>query len=120
MPGRPESDLLLVFKRIAGLFSPPMKDDTPHTPKVDLILVFRASGPGPQQTSNLKDDVRTDAQEAETEYTRLLDTIRRAGLRASGKRGQKNGQVLVFLWAPARKLARLVKRERFVLSSFNL
>lgn len=110
-----EVDLFILFKLAASFFSSAMSKPPSHSPKVDIILVFRASQP-----SASKQDTRKDAAEAETEYTRLLDTIRRAGLRASGKRGQKNGQVLVFIWAPADKLARLVKRERCVITTVSI
>ena len=105
--GHTEVDL---YSILASFFSSAMSKNDAHTPKVDLILVFRASA-APLAGSN-KDATRKDAEEAEREYTRLLNTIRASGLRASGKRGQKNGQILVFIWAPSEKLARLIKRER--------
>ena len=78
-------------------------------PKVDIILVFRASN-----ATLSKQEAREDADAAEKEYTLLLNTLRDAGLRATGKRGQKNGQILVFVWASSMKLAKLVQRERYV------
>ncbi|KAL5513194.1 hypothetical protein ACEPAH_3592 [Sanghuangporus vaninii] len=79
-----------------------------NVPKVDVILVFRASS-----TTLSKQEAREDAEEAEKEYALLLKTLRGAGLRATGKRGQKSGQVLVFVWASSTKLAKLVQRERY-------
>ncbi|KAI5124246.1 hypothetical protein M0805_005095 [Coniferiporia weirii] len=92
-----------------------MENSAPDTtPQVDLILVFR-SAPQPLSSSKYvsKREVREGAAAAEAEYTRLLETLRGAGLRACGKRGQKNGQLLVFVQAPAPKLVRLVQRERY-------
>ncbi|EJD07576.1 DUF590-domain-containing protein [Fomitiporia mediterranea MF3/22] len=84
-----------------------------NSPKVDLILVFRASNTNSSYKPLSKQETREDAQASETEYTRLLETLRNAGLRASGKRGQKNGQLLIFVWSPATRLAKLVQRERY-------
>lgn len=97
------------------MVTPPTPSPTP-APKVDLILVFRTSA-NPTQKFLSKQEAREDAAASEAEYTRLLQTLGNAGLRASGKRGQKNGQVLVFLWAPAARLEKLVQRERCVPSS---
>lgn len=80
-------------------------------PKVDIILVFRTSA-HPTSKYPSKHEARENAASAEAEYARLLATLQGAGLRATGKRGQKNGQVLVFVWAPTVKLAKMVQRER--------
>ena len=84
----------------------------PSTPHVDLVVVFRAS---PATRIFLsKHAAREDAAAAEAEYTRLLATLRNAGLMAAGRRGQKNGQILILVHAPMDKLAKLAKMERYV------
>lgn len=99
-----------LYGTLVAFLSSTMSRGDVHTPDVDLVLVFRAAAAPAAGTS--KDAIKKDAEQAEREYTRLLDTIKAAGLRATGKRGQKNGQILVFIWASTEKLARLVKRER--------
>ena len=76
-------------------------------PKVDLAVVFRASS-----NSLLKASIREDAQQAEQQYTKLMSTLKGAGLYAVGRRGVKQDQVVVLVWCPPEKLAGLVQRER--------
>ena len=84
-----------------------------NAPDVDIILVFRAARTS--QKSLSKQEVKEDAEAAEKEYSRLLNTLRGSGLRATGKRGKTSGQLLVFVWAPVARLAKLVQRERCIL-----
>ncbi|KZT70878.1 DUF590-domain-containing protein [Daedalea quercina L-15889] len=77
-------------------------------PKVDLILVFRSS-PGKVLSRR---DARENARQAERQYTKLLEVLKAGGLRAVGKRGENDGQLLVLVSCPQSTLARLVKRER--------
>lgn len=83
----------------------------PNSPKVDLVLVFRSSSP---HKTLSKQEIRDEADAAEAEYSRLLATLKDAGLQATGRRGQKNGQVLVLVWSPMAKLVRMIQRERCV------
>lgn len=83
----------------------------PNSPKVDLVIVFRSSSP---HTTLSKQEVRDEAQGAEAEYVKLLATFKDAGLKATGRRGQKNGQILILVWSPMAKLVRIVQRERCV------
>lgn len=91
-----------------------------NTPLVDLILVFRSSEPQPTaafaklSASATKQLVAENAQAAEEEYKRLLTSLREAGLHATGRRGGKNGQVLVLVWAPWETLRQMVVKERYV------
>ena len=77
-------------------------------PEVDLILVFRSSS-----TKVLpRRDARENARQAERQYTRLIEILKGAGLRAVGKRGENDGQLLVLISCPQITLARLAQRER--------
>ncbi|EIN09636.1 DUF590-domain-containing protein [Punctularia strigosozonata HHB-11173 SS5] len=77
-------------------------------PHVDLALVFRGS-----TNSLLKGELREDSQQAEQQYTRLLQTLKGAGLYATGRRGEKQGQLLVLISCPQSTLSTLVQRERY-------
>jgi uncharacterized protein YllA (UPF0747 family) len=85
-----------------------------NTPLVDLIVVFRSSEPPVTKisASATKQLVSENAQAAEAEYTRLLSKLRDAGFKATGRRGGKNGQVLVLVWAPWETLKGMVVKER--------
>ena len=86
----------------------------PTNPDVDLVIVFRA-GPTHDHKFLSKHEAHAAAEAAEAEYLRLLETLRNVGgMRVSGKRGQKNGQILVFVWAPPKRLSKLMQRERCV------
>lgn len=77
-------------------------------PTVDLVVVFRSSS-GKVQPKAL---ARQNAQQASEQYTRLLSTLRKGGLRAVGKRGERAGQLLVLVACPPVVLKRLAQRER--------
>lgn len=85
----------------------PHLQSAPMAPKVDLAVVFRAAS-----NSLLKASIREDAQQAEQQYTKLISTLKDAGLYAVGRRGAKQDQVVVLVWCPPEKLAGLVQRER--------
>lgn len=79
------------------------------TPHVDLVIVFRT-----KPISLSKQQTKDDALEATAQYTRLLDLLKREHLRVVGRRGEKQGQLLVFVQCPQKLLASLVHRERSV------
>src|SRR6266849_7814172 len=54
---------------------------------IDLVLVFKAASPSPAPHFS-KQRARQDVQDAEDQYTRLLTTLRNAGLHAVGRRGE--------------------------------
>lgn len=87
-----------------------LKTDSP--PKVDLVLVFRSGLLQPTSKYTSKQEIKENALAAQAEYERLLSKLKGAGLHATGRRGQKNGQLLVLIWAPSSKIARMVQRER--------
>lgn len=76
-------------------------------PNVDLVIVFKTS-----TVSLSKQQTRDDAARAGQQYKKLLDTLNKAGLRAVGRRGETQGQLLVLLSCTQAVLARLVHRER--------
>ncbi|EPQ56716.1 DUF590-domain-containing protein [Gloeophyllum trabeum ATCC 11539] len=78
-------------------------------PQVDLVVVFRASSPRPVS----KPQAREDAEQAERQYTNLIDTLNNGGLKAVGRRGENAGQLLVLVWCPSATLVRLVHSERY-------
>ncbi|KAI0333946.1 DUF590-domain-containing protein [Cubamyces sp. BRFM 1775] len=78
-------------------------------PQVDLVLVFRSS-PGKVLS---KPQARENARQAAQQYTRLLDVLKSGRLHAVGKRGEKEGQLLVLVHCPESTLTRLVQRERY-------
>ena len=55
---------------------------------------------------------RQVAAKAEQQYKKLLDVLRVGGLTAVGKRGEREGQILVLISCPAPLLKRLAQRER--------
>ncbi|KAH9839977.1 DUF590-domain-containing protein [Rhodofomes roseus] len=77
-------------------------------PQVDLVLVFRSS---PARVLSRR-DARENARQAERQYTKLLEVLQTGGLRAVGKRGENDGQLLVLVSCPQSTLARLAQRER--------
>lgn len=77
------------------------------SPAVDLVLVFKGTSRSLSKTKALE-----DAQNAEADYTRLIQTLTAAGLKATGRRGQRQGQLLVIIWATPHKVAQLVQKER--------
>ncbi|EMD39002.1 hypothetical protein CERSUDRAFT_81791 [Gelatoporia subvermispora B] len=77
-------------------------------PQADLVLVFRSS-PGKVLS---KPQARENARQATQQYTRLLDVLKQGGLRAVGKRGERDGQLLVLVSCPRNTLVRIAQRER--------
>ncbi|KAF7301208.1 hypothetical protein MIND_00685500 [Mycena indigotica] len=75
-------------------------------PDVDLLICFRAA------RSVVKRHVLEEAKKAEDQYTRLLQTLTSAGLRAVGRRGESLGHILVFVSCPPTLLQTLARRER--------
>ncbi|GLB43323.1 putative calcium-activated chloride channel [Lyophyllum shimeji] len=78
----------------------------PH--EVDLVITFRAT----KKTSLSKQQIREDSRKAERQYSRLIETLRYAGLRAVGRRGESLGHLLVFVSCPRSHVVNLAKRER--------
>ncbi|KAI0761839.1 DUF590-domain-containing protein [Trametes elegans] len=78
-------------------------------PQVDLVLLFRSS-PGKVLS---KPQARENARQAAQQYTRLLEILKNGRLHAVGKRGEKEGQLLVLVHCPESTLTRLVQRERY-------
>ncbi|KAG2126233.1 calcium-activated chloride channel-domain-containing protein [Suillus clintonianus] len=78
-------------------------------PHVDVVIVFRAIQKG---TSFSKEQVRQNAVKAEKQYSKLIDTLTRAGLKAVGRRGESQGQLLVMVTCPQNVLANLIRCER--------
>ncbi|KAL7280570.1 hypothetical protein ACG7TL_005504 [Trametes sanguinea] len=78
-------------------------------PQVDLVLIFRSS-PGKVLS---KPQARENARQAAAQYTRLLEVLKNGRLHAVGKRGEKEGQLLVLVHCPESTLTRLVQRERY-------
>jgi anoctamin-10 len=76
-------------------------------PQVDLVITFRASS-----KSSSKQQIQKEVLKAETQYSRLVQTLSNAGLKAVGRRGESLGHLLVFVKCPDPLLAELVKRER--------
>ena len=89
----------------------------PDCPHVDLVVVFNAAN-----DAYSKEELREKAEAAEAEYSRLLNSLKDSGLKATGRRGEKAGQLLIFIWSPMDKLANLVYRERCaqIIQSCNL
>jgi hypothetical protein len=98
-------------RRLLARARPPHLSMAPH---VDLALVFRGS-----TNSLLKGALREDSQHAEEQYSRLLQTLKGAGLHATGRRGEKQGQLLVLIACPQTTLTTLVQRERLVLNALD-
>jgi hypothetical protein len=78
-------------------------------PHVDVVIVFRAFN-----KSLSKKQAIECAQRAEVQYTRLLKTLDAAGLRAVGRKGEKQGHLLVLVSCPLTQLASLIRTERYV------
>jgi anoctamin-10 len=74
---------------------------------VDLVLTFKG-------TSHplSKHKASKDIQSAVEEYTRLINTLTNAGLKATGRRGEGYDQLMVLIWAPPRKIAQLFAKQR--------
>ena len=81
-------------------------------PRVDLAILFSAG----VSTVN-KAQAKENIQQAEEQYTRLLDLLRTSGLHAVGKRGEKLGELMILIKCPQQKLDELARAERFVFYS---
>lgn len=68
---------------------------------VDLAIVFRSSVKS-----------KAEASDAAAEYTRLLKTLASGGLKAAGKKGATDNELLVLVWCPQSKLELLAEHER--------
>lgn len=77
-------------------------------PTVDLVLVFRSSS-GKIEPKVL---ARQNARQASEQYGKLLQALKSGGLLAVGKRGERDGQLLVLVQCPSTLLKRLAHRER--------
>lgn len=71
-------------------------------PAADLVIVFRGSA-----------RTKQGAIDAEAQCTHLMETLTKGGLTAVGRRGTRDGQVLIFVKAPDTLLAQLVQSERY-------
>ncbi|QRV88634.1 hypothetical protein RhiJN_16652 [Ceratobasidium sp. AG-Ba] len=71
------------------------------SPTVDLAIVFR---------SGVKS--KAEAADAAAQYTRLLNALASGGLKATGKRGATDNELLIFVWCPQSKLEQLAEHER--------
>lgn len=74
---------------------------------VDLVLTFKGTS-----HSFSKQKASEDIQSAEQEYTCLISTLKDAGLKATGRRGEGHSQLMVLIWAPPRKIAQLFQKQR--------
>jgi anoctamin-10 len=77
-------------------------------PHVDLVIVFRLNG-----RSHSKEAVLQEARNAEDQYSRLLQVLHDAGLRAVGRKGEKAAHLLIFISCPLKRLAVLMRKERW-------
>lgn len=78
---------------------------------IDLVLVFRAVSPSSAPHFS-KQRAKQEAQDAEDQYSRLLTTLRNAGLYAVGRRGEHQGQLIILVSSSAHQLRQLLQRER--------
>lgn len=78
------------------------------TSEVDLVFVFRSSA-GKVLT---KPQARENTKQAAEQYNRLLTVLKKGGLHAVGKRGERDGQLLVLVRCPQGTLTQLARRER--------
>jgi hypothetical protein len=81
----------------------------PRPRDIDIILIFKAAV---ASTHISKQKARQEAQDAEDQYSRLLDSLKSAGLYAVGRRGEHQGQLIVFVSCPSHQLHLLLQRER--------
>ncbi|KAF8705280.1 hypothetical protein RHS03_05625, partial [Rhizoctonia solani] len=71
------------------------------TPRVDLAIIFRSGAKS-----------KAEAIDAASEYKRLLTTLTDGGLKAVGKKGASDNELLVFVWCLQDKLEQLAEHER--------
>ncbi|KAH9992718.1 calcium-activated chloride channel-domain-containing protein [Russula compacta] len=81
---------------------------------IDLVVVFRTGSPS---THISKQKARQEAQEAEDQYSRLLETLRNAGLYAVGRRGEHQGQLIVLVSCSGHQLHQLLQHVLHGLST---
>ena len=74
---------------------------------IDLVIVFRASS-----IHLTKQQAKIDAQHAEDQYSTLLLSLRNAGLHAVGRRGERQGYLIILVSCSDPQLQRLLQRER--------
>ncbi|KAG9309734.1 calcium-activated chloride channel-domain-containing protein [Chiua virens] len=79
-------------------------------PYVDVVVVFRAASKGAPLS---KEQTRKNAAKTERQYTRLMETLTRANLKAVGRRGENQDQLLILVTCPPTLLLQLVHRERY-------
>jgi hypothetical protein len=74
-------------------------------PDIDLVISFRVPQAKPRN--------REQAAKAERQYARLLETLKKAGLHSTGRRGQLESQdhILTFVSCPQPLVDVLVRRE---------
>jgi anoctamin-10 len=89
------------------IFYPSLPTTIHMPPIIDLVVVFRTN-----TISLSKQQTRDDALKTEQQYTKLLETLTKAGLRAIGRRGETQGHILVLISCPQTLLGTLVHRER--------
>ena len=70
-------------------------------PTVDLAIIFRSSAKS-----------KAEASDAAAEYKRLLAALSSGGLKAVGKKGTGDNEILVFVWCPQPKIEQLAEQER--------
>ena len=85
---------------------------TTMPPHVDLVILFSAG-----VSSINKAQAKENIQQAEEQYTRLLNLLKTSGLHAVGKRGEKLGDLMILVKCPQQKLDVLAGAERFVFRS---
>jgi anoctamin-10 len=83
-------------------------------PHVDLVILFSAGVP-----SINKAQVKENIQQAEEQYTSLLNLLKSSGLHAVGKRGEKLGELMILVKCPQQKLDILARAERYVYVRFG-
>ena len=83
-------------------------------PRVDLVILFFP------EVSVDKTQTKDDTQQAEEQYTRLLNLLKTSGLHAVAKRGEKLGELMILIKCPQQKLDALARAERFVFNRMCL
>ena len=78
-------------------------------PQIDLVILF-STGVSAVNKAQAKENI----QQAEQQYTSLLNLLKTSGLHAVGKRGGKLGQLMILIKCPQQKLNTLARVERFV------
>ncbi|KEP50066.1 response to osmotic stress-like protein [Rhizoctonia solani 123E] len=69
--------------------------------RVDLAIIFRSGAKS-----------KAEAADAAAEYKRLLAVLTDGGLKAIGKKGASDSELLIFVWCPENKLQQLAEHER--------